>query len=149
MNYIEELNKTRTVFVCFNSNDVVMFGSVSKSEAVKYCNKNECEYSVYPPCCYMHDKEYRLDELFYGKTENRTKLVVGDKHTLGYMNPITPNTFNVLKANTNKGAIYTTNISYNLDISQFKNIRLASAKDFENFNVSFVGFDNKNDYLYE
>lgn len=81
--------------------------------------------------------------------DNRIKLVVGDGHTLGYINPITPNNVSVLKADSTKGAIYTTNIFYSLHITQFKKIRLASAKDFENFNVSFVGFDNKNDYLYE
>lgn len=79
----------------------------------------------------------------------RIKLVVGDGHTLGYINPITPCSVSVLKADTNKGATYTTNISYNLHITQFKKIRLASAKDFDNFNVSFVGFDNKIDYLYK
>ena len=81
--------------------------------------------------------------------DNRIKLVVGDGHTLGYINPITPNSFNVFKADSSKGAIYTTNICNSLDITQFKKIKLASAKDFENFKVSFVGFENKNDYLYK
>jgi hypothetical protein len=81
--------------------------------------------------------------------DNRIKLVVGDKHTLGYINPLTPNNVNILKADSTKGAIYTTNICYSLHITQFKKIRLASAKDFDKFNVSFVGFDNKIDYLYK
>jgi len=81
--------------------------------------------------------------------DNRIKLVVGDGHTLGYINPINPNTINVLKADTNKGAIYTTNIVYSLHRTQFKKIRLASAKDFDKFNISFVGFDNKFEYLYK
>ena len=73
MNVLERLNKTHKVFVCFDKNDNVRFGSVSESQIKRYARANNLDpyfnIGSYPIGCYMHDKENRLDELIYEKKQ--------------------------------------------------------------------------------
>ncbi len=76
--------------------------------------------------------------------QQRIKLVVANENTLGYIQPETPNSLSILHASILKGSTFSnTSGSVNLP----KNHRLATEKDFENFNVFMGSF--KNSELYE
>ena len=77
----------------------------------------------------------------------RTKLVVVDEHTLGYIDPEQPDYAGVLHASILKGATFCVPASIEPILIKHKKVRLASAKDFNDFRVSFKGFDNEQ--LYE
>lgn len=74
-------------------------------------------------------------------TTERTRLVVTDEHTLGYITP-NSNIVGILHASVLKGAA----TSNPTPTYMFKKIRLATAKDFDDFRVSFVGFNNEKEY---
>jgi len=75
-----------------------------------------------------------------------TKLVVCDNHTLGYIEKES-RIVNILHGSILKGATFELNPTYKF-ITQFDDIRLASKKDFEDFNVYFGAFRNHKKYLY-
>lgn len=76
------------------------------------------------------------------------KLVVMNENTLGYIQPETPDTINILKESILKGG-YSSTTPHSLPIKQSDIIRLASEKDFNEFNVSFEGYKNDPDYQYK
>lgn len=76
--------------------------------------------------------------------KNRIKLVVLNEHTLGYVYPNKPNDCFILQSSVIRGAVnngFMKPICYKLD-----NVRLASAKDFDEFRVVFNGYNNPNEY---
>lgn len=75
----------------------------------------------------------------------KTKLIVADEHTIGYIIP-NSNMVCILHASVLMGAT-----SYNTPkpIYMFKKIRLATESDFNNFRVSFQGFNNEKEYEYQ
>lgn len=83
------------------------------------------------------------------QSNNRIQLVVVDEHSLGYIIPEMPNTFNVLHASILKGS--TLRDSHNYSIDWFKNIRKANEIDFHNYRIVFTenGFGNSNEYDFE
>jgi len=83
------------------------------------------------------------------KQDRRTKLIVADEHTLGYIHPDAPASVSVLKTSVLKGGVFTTNQVYNVHISQYKNIRLASRVDFDNFNIHFEGYNMPSVYEFQ
>ena len=80
-------------------------------------------------------------------TTERTKLVVADEHTLGYITP-NSNIVGILHASVLKGATSSCPLSSlnPMPAYMFKKIRLATEKDFDDFRVSFVGFNNEKEY---
>lgn len=77
--------------------------------------------------------------------DKRIKLVVLNEHTLGYILPVLPNYVQVLHASLLKGAPFELNPSNKL-IGKLDKVRLASAKDFENYRCCFKGFNNPVEY---
>jgi hypothetical protein len=80
--------------------------------------------------------------------KQRTKLIVVEENTLGYILPQLPNTLCILHASILKGSRY---VSYS-NIESFilpKEYRLATAADFEEFNQCFNGFMNPDQYEYD
>lgn len=75
---------------------------------------------------------------------DRIKLVVAEGHTLGYIIPSLPNYLQILKASTLMGSYYGDG-----SIMLPKDHRLATAQDFQNFNVSSKGFMNPDEYEYD
>jgi hypothetical protein len=73
----------------------------------------------------------------------KIKLVVIENHTLGYLIP-NSDYAGILHASILKGSPYS-NFGGSIYIKH-KNIKLASKNDFDNFRVSFKGFDNENEY---
>lgn len=71
----------------------------------------------------------------------RIKLVVLNENILGYITPEQPNYVSVLHASILKGATYPNHCGPYLLGSSDKT-RLASEKDFNDFRVSFQGYDN-------
>lgn len=79
---------------------------------------------------------------------NKTKLVVIGEHTLGY---ILPNSTmaGVLHASILKGATFTVH-NEPLQLPRYnETVRLATPKDFDEFRVSFEGFNNPSEYEYD
>lgn len=74
-------------------------------------------------------------------------LVVYKEHTLGYIDLSYLNTLNILQADIWKGAGWT--LGYNpIMIVPSEEVRLASPRDFEEFNVCFDGYQKDNVYRY-
>lgn len=77
----------------------------------------------------------------------KIKLVVCNEYCLGYILPECPNMVCTLSDSVLKGAPFRVmNESY--QITKSDKIRLASEKDFEDFRVSFEGYDNRELYEY-
>ena len=75
---------------------------------------------------------------------SKTKLVVFNEHTLGYIIPEQPYRVHILHTSILRGSYYTDrSVIYVNDGT----IRLASKQDFDNFRVCFNGFNNPE--LYE
>lgn len=49
---MERINQKETVYICYDSELLVQFGTPSLSQAIKFCRLNNCKYSTYPPKCY-------------------------------------------------------------------------------------------------
>lgn len=76
------------------------------------------------------------------------KLVVINEHTLGYLIPNTDYA-GVLHASILKGAATASPLSaMNPIFLQGKNVRLASEQDFKDYNISFDGYKNNNEYIH-
>lgn len=71
--------------------------------------------------------------------ETKTKLVVFNEHTIGYIMPELPEYIQPLHASILKGAPFETYPSSKL-ISKNDKVRLASEKDFSDFRCSFEGY---------
>jgi len=80
------------------------------------------------------------------EASGKIKIVVCDEHTLGYIDPETPNNVSVLSSSVRRGATTTANQSYSKN--QFKKIRLANSEDFDTFRVSEDGYRRDMDYEY-
>ena len=80
-----------------------------------------------------------------------TKLVVINNHTLGYIAPELPNYVQVLQASVLRGSARCSPLSSmdSILIGKLDNIELASEKDFDDFRVSFRGFENEKEYEYK
>lgn len=75
----------------------------------------------------------------------RTKLIVIGEHTLGYIQPGSDYT-GILHASILKGATITNSPAMTSVITAGQTVRLATAKDFDEFRVVFTGYDNKKEY---
>jgi len=68
----------------------------------------------------------------------KTKLVVVNENTLGYIIPELPDTISILHASILKGSVMVNNTGgYPINNNS---IRLATEKDFEDYRVSFEGY---------
>lgn len=76
---------------------------------------------------------------------SRIKLIVYKEHTLACVFPESPRMAQVIRPSVLRGSHYP---SYSNFLPDPKSVRLASEKDFDDFNVSFKGFDNKQEYEY-
>jgi hypothetical protein len=72
----------------------------------------------------------------------KIKLVVVSDHTLGYIHPETPNQINVLWGFILKGGKSWGSVIPLPIFNKNETIRLASEKDFNDFNVCFKGYKN-------
>jgi hypothetical protein len=79
--------------------------------------------------------------------EKQIKLVVFNEHTLGYIFPEYPNTLQVLQPSVLRGS----NLPDcgNTHINKSDNVRLATEQDFIDYRVSFKGYKNNPEYLYD
>jgi hypothetical protein len=75
----------------------------------------------------------------------KIKLVVFNNHTLGYILPELPNRLQVLQASVLRGATFKVH-DESIAIGLNDSYRLATAKDFADFNFHFGGFQNNPDY---
>jgi hypothetical protein len=73
----------------------------------------------------------------------KTKLVVFNENVLGYIIPELPNNVLILHSSILKGSRFTDRSHITLDMGV---CRLATEQDFDNFRVSFVGFNNPDKY---
>lgn len=88
-------------------------------------------------------------ELGFNKLKSmRIKLVVWKEHTLGYIFPQMPNCLCILHASILKGATFEVHPESKYIRDNDPDIRLASEKDFKEFNHSFEGYRNINEYEY-
>ena len=77
----------------------------------------------------------------------KIKLVVYNEHTLGYIQPETPNIVSILHTSILRGsALNNSSIIYT---DTAKSLRLATEKDFNDYRVCFDGYKNDNDYEYQ
>lgn len=78
---------------------------------------------------------------------DKIKLVVVNENVLGYVFPEKPNIFNFLRCSIIKGCSLDEMNGYHT-FSKTDKVRLASSKDFDEFRVSFSGFDKPEIYEY-
>lgn len=67
----------------------------------------------------------------------KTKLVVFNEHTLGYIQPELPTYVQILHASVLRGGVNTSRLIGSMDT-----VRIANSQDFENYRVSMVGYKN-------
>lgn len=77
----------------------------------------------------------------------RIKLVVVNEHILGYIEPNKDGVLYILHASILKGAGFSSNNIVML--SKMDKVRLASERDFENFRICFIGYNNPEIYEYD
>jgi len=76
----------------------------------------------------------------------RTKLVVINEHTLGYIHPLAPNEAGILNASCLRGATRFW-CDGPIPLSPLDNVRLATPADFNTFRVVFSkGYQNPAEY---
>lgn len=73
----------------------------------------------------------------------RVRLVVVDENTLGYVIPGTLNV-GILHTSILRGSYFN---AWGI-IGAYNFARLATKQDFEDYRVSFKGFDNKDEFIY-
>lgn len=73
----------------------------------------------------------------------RTKLVVFNEHTLGYILPEMPDVVQILHTSILRGSYYTDRSRIYVSDGV---VRLASKKDFDDYRVCFNGFNNSEKY---
>ena len=78
---------------------------------------------------------------------SRIKLVVYNEHTLGYIQPETPNIVCILHTSILRGSALSGSSVIYTDTA--KSLRLATEKDFNDYRVCFDGYKNNNDYEYQ
>lgn len=129
-------------------------GSVSRKQLENYRNKMgwgfERDLSFDPVNAEKLYKGLHEGKFFAegGETpkSGKTKLVVLGEHTLGYIQP-NSNYMGILHASGLRNSPYNI-LSAPVFITTQDKIRLASKKDFEDFNVSFEGYENEEEYEY-
>lgn len=77
----------------------------------------------------------------------KTKLVVFNEHTLGYITPSMPKYICILHSSVLKGSPFGSK-SDCIYINTTDKVRLANEQDFDDFRCSFVGY-NENEYEYD
>lgn len=76
----------------------------------------------------------------------RTKIVVVNEHTLGYIHPQLPNEAGILQASVLRGATHSW-MEGPLPLSPLDTVRLATPADFDTFHVHFCkGYQNPAEY---
>jgi hypothetical protein len=78
----------------------------------------------------------------------KTKLVVFNEHTLGYIIPENAKEVYVLHESILKGATFRLNPVSSL-INKNDTVRLATKEDFNEYRVSFEGYENNPNYQYK
>lgn len=92
--------------------------------------------------CFYHFKQITLIK------SSKIQLVVMDEHTLGYIDPISPNYMGVFHGSVLKGSPYG-GVHGPVFITGEK-IRLATKKDFEDFRVAWAkAYDDPNEHIYD
>ena len=94
-----------------------------------------------PSFCYI----LLYKEKYYIMDTEKIKLVVINEHTLGYLIP-NSDYAGVLHTSILRGSTY--NKRNNVFVKG-QNVRLASAKDFEDYRVSFKGFNNPKEFEFQ
>ena len=78
---------------------------------------------------------------------SKTKLVVFDNHTLGYITPEQPEIIQILHTSILKGSRFTDRSTIYVNMGIY---RLATEQDFEDFRCVFSdGYKNSGDYVYQ
>lgn len=77
----------------------------------------------------------------------RTKLIVLNEHTLGYILPELPNTCQILHSSSFRGSTHVRNSS--VPIAKTDKVRLASKHDFDAYKILFKGYENDPNYIYD
>jgi hypothetical protein len=55
MSVIERINQKEVIYICYDENNNIIFGTPSNSQALKFCRLNKCSYSAYPPKTYTEE----------------------------------------------------------------------------------------------
>ena len=77
----------------------------------------------------------------------KTKLVVIDEHTLGYIDSRSPNLYSTLHSSILRGASFVLWPGSRV-LSSLHNVRLATEQDFKDYRCCFKGFKESGDYEY-
>jgi len=77
----------------------------------------------------------------------KTKLVVVNENTLGYILPELPNYISILHTSILRGSSISGRDS--IFINSGDRVRLATKEDFDLYRVDFTGYDNPNEYEYD
>lgn len=72
------------------------------------------------------------------------RIVVGDEHTLGYIDDRLPTVLQTLHSSILRGATFGNNAL----VSMYSKVRTATSADFETYRVSEDGFDKDENYIY-
>lgn len=108
-------------------------------EEVEASNEFENEISI---LLVQNNISFKIKREFVIKKEERIKLVVVNENTIGYINPKNPNCLCILHASILKGSIWNDNLN-SVILSKKDKIRLASKKDFDEYNISMEGYNEK------
>lgn len=79
---------------------------------------------------------------------DKIKLIVINENTLGYIDPQVPMNYSILHASILRGATFELWPAPKMIFPEDK-IRLASEKDFNDYRVSFKGYDNKEEFIFQ
>jgi hypothetical protein len=65
LQYLLALSKKSDIFVCYNQDDDIVFGSKDKVEAKNFAAKNNCDMTSYPKDCFDPYKEENFLSYIY------------------------------------------------------------------------------------